>query len=136
MPAEVFFDTSILVYLLATVDPRTIVAQELLAASGTISVQVLNEFAAVAKRKTPMTWPQIEEALADIRLFCEAPVVALTTEIHESAIHIVQRFGFHIYDSVIVASAIKAGCTTLYSEDMQHNQIIETLTIRNPFLRR
>ena len=47
---------------------------------------------------------------------------------------IAARFGYRIYDSLIIASALEAACATLYSEDMQDGQVIEgRLTIRNPF---
>jgi predicted nucleic acid-binding protein len=52
---------------------------------------------------------------------------------HDQALRIAERYGFQIYDSLIVAAALEAGCTTLYSEDMQDGQSIDTLTIRNPF---
>jgi predicted nucleic acid-binding protein len=79
-----------------------------------------------------MPWENIVEALAAVRVLCAAPV-AITVDTHDAALRIAQRYGFHIYDSLIVAAAIEAGCTTLYSEDMQHNQTIGSLTVRNPF---
>jgi len=50
------------------------------------------------------------------------------------AVDISARFGYRIYDSLILAAAQQAGCTTVYSEDMQHGQAIGSLTIVNPFL--
>ena len=44
------------------------------------------------------------------------------------------RHGLRIYDSLIIAAALEAGCDTLYSEDMQHGQVIEGIRIENPFL--
>ncbi len=132
MSVEEFFDTTILVYAFEQNDPRSPIAEGLLLGGGAISIQVLNEFAAVARRKLRMSWKEIVEALAAIRVLCAAPV-AITTDTHDAALRIAQRYGFHIYDSLIVASAIEAGCTTLYSEDMQHGQNIGPVTIRNPF---
>lgn len=134
MPAEVFFDTSVLAYLLAADDPRSAIAEQLLVEGGAISVQSLNEFVNVARHKTRMSWDEIEEFLADIRLLCNGPF-ALTVGTHEAALQIAKRYKFHIYDSQIIASAIDAGCTVLYSEDMQHGQSIGPLTIKNPFLK-
>ena len=57
----------------------------------------------------------------------------LTVEMHEAAIGIARQYGYSIYDSLIVAAALRAGCATLYSEDLQRGQTIERLTIRNPF---
>jgi predicted nucleic acid-binding protein len=58
----------------------------------------------------------------------------ITLEIHKEGLRIAQRYGFHIYDSLIVAAAIEAGCSTQYSEDLQDGQIIGPLTIQNPVL--
>lgn len=133
MPAEAFFDTSVLIYLLAKDDPRTLTAENILAGGGTISVQVLNEFVAVARRKTHMSWDQIQTALNDIRRLSHA-VVPLTIASHKAALQIAKRYKFQIYDAQIIASAVDAGCDVLYSEDMQHGQKIGALTIENPFL--
>ncbi len=132
MAAEVFFDTTILIYALAQDDPRAEVAEKLLAGGGRVSVQVLNEFVAVGRKKLGMDWKEIEEALAAIRALCGAPV-SLTVEIHEAAVKIAQRYRFHIYDSLIIAAALEAGCMRLYSEDMQDGQKVNSLVIRNPF---
>jgi predicted nucleic acid-binding protein len=132
MSAEFFFDTTVLIYAVARNDPRAATAEELLANGGTISIQVLNEFVAVARRKLRMHWEEVVEALAAVRVLCAAPV-AITIDTHDAALRIAQRYGLHIYDSLVVAAAIEAGCTTLYSEDMQHGQTIGSVTIRNPF---
>jgi predicted nucleic acid-binding protein len=128
-----FIDTNVLVYVLGQHDPRTATAEALVAAGGVISVQVLNELAAVAHRKLGMSWDEITVALTAIRVLCPAPV-SLTTATHDDALRLAGRYGFHIYDALVVASALEAACTTLYSEDLQDAQVIdETLTIRNPF---
>ena len=132
MSAKAFFDTNVLIYAFAQNDPRSEAAEALLAAGGLVSVQILNEFVAVAVRKLSMPWDDVLEALAAIRTLCPAPV-PLTVDTHESALRIAQQFGYRIYDSLVVAAALEAGCDTLYSEDMQHAQVIEALTIRNPF---
>jgi len=134
MPAEVFFDTTILVYTVTLNDSRAAIAEDLLALGGSISVQVLNEFVNVARKKLKMTWEETERTLTAFRALCSDPA-PLTTDIHEAAVNIAKANKFHIYDALIIASALKAGCTTLYSEDMQHGQVIDTLTIRNPFLK-
>jgi len=128
-----FFDSNILIYTLAQNDPRQSVAAGLLVAGGTISVQSLNEFAAVARRKLRLSWQETTKALAAIRALCPPPLpITLTT--HDAALGIAARLGYRIYDSLIVASALEANCATLYSEDMQDGQVIEgRLTIRNPF---
>jgi predicted nucleic acid-binding protein len=128
-----FLDSNILLYTLAEGDPREAVAAALLARGGVISVQVLNEFAAVARRKLRLSWPEVVEALAALRALCPAPR-PLTLATHEAALGLADRYGFQIYDALIVAAALEAGCATLFSEDLQDGQVIEgRLTIRNPF---
>ena len=133
MSDRVFFDTTILIYAISDGDERMEIAERLLAAGGTLSVQVLNEFAAVAKRKLKMSWPEIAEALDAARVLCD-PAIPVTVEVHEAALRIAARYGYQIYDSLILAAALEAGCDVLYSEDMQDGQKIDSLTIRNPFL--
>jgi predicted nucleic acid-binding protein len=113
-------------------DPRAHIAEELLSTGGSISVQVLNEFVAVARRKLVMSWNEIAEALGAIRALC-APVAPLTVELHDEALKLAARYGYHIYDALILAAAIETGCDVLYSEDMQDGQRIGALTVRNPF---
>jgi predicted nucleic acid-binding protein len=128
-----FFDTTILIYSISSEEPRAAVAEKLLADGGWISVQVLNEFAAVARRKLNMSWEETREALLAIRALCESPT-PLSTETHEAAVEIAARYGYHIYDALILAAALESHCEILYSEDMQNGQVIGPLTICNPFL--
>ena len=132
MSGRVFFDTTILIYAISEADSRASVAEGLLASGGVLSIQVLNEFAAVARRKLDMPWPDIAEALQAIRSLCEEPA-PLTLDMHIEAVRLAQRFGYHFYDSLILAAALHTKCDTLYSEDMQHGQKIGSLTIVNPF---
>jgi predicted nucleic acid-binding protein len=131
--AEVFFDTSILLYLLSPDARKADRVETLLAAGGAISVQVLNEFAAVARRKAALSWPEVREALGAVRAACITHPV--TEKIHDIGVDVAERYGFSVYDSMIVAAAQGAGCTTLFSEDLQHRQVIDgRLSVRNPFL--
>jgi predicted nucleic acid-binding protein len=130
--AEVFFDTNVVFYLLSEHAAKADRAEELLSAGGRVSVQVLNEFAAVAARKLGMDWTDIGEILSQVRAVCL--VEPLSIETHERGLAIAARYGLSIYDAMIVASALLAGCKELYSEDLQHGQIFERqLTVRNPF---
>lgn len=133
MPAKDFFDTNILIYAVAKNDPRAFKAEELLAAGGLISVQSLNEFVSVARRKLGMPWKSIREFLDLICVLCPDPVpISLNT--HKSALRIADKYGYSIYDALIVAAALEAGCATLYSEDLQDGQVMsQQLTILNPF---
>ena len=129
---EDFFDTNVVLYLLSADTAKADRAEELLALGGTISVQVLNEFAAVASRKLRMSWTEIREVLAQVRAVCA--VEPLTLETHERALRIAVRYRLSIYDALIVAAALLAKCQTLHSEDMQDGQVVERqLTIWNRF---
>lgn len=129
--ANVFFDTNVLLYLVSGDPAKADRAERLVARGGVISVQVLNEFAAVAVGKKGVQFAKVRETLSAFRaLFV---VVALDIETHELGLDIAERYRISIYDSLIVASALRAGCTALYTEDLQHRQTIERLTVHNPF---
>ena len=128
-----FFDTNVLLYLLSEDIRKADRSEALMATGGVISVQVLNEFSSVASRKLKMTYAEIRDALQIIRAVCQTQ--AVTIDIHELGLDIAERYGYALYDSMIVSAALQSGCTILYSEDMQHGQIIEgQLRITNPFL--
>jgi predicted nucleic acid-binding protein len=129
--ADGFFDTNILLYLLSADAAKADRAEQLLAAGGLVSVQVLNEFAAVAAGKLAMLVAEIKEILATIRSLCI--VKPLDVETHALGLDLAERFRYSIYDSMILAAALRAGCSTLFSEDFQDGQKIERLTIVNPF---
>ena len=127
-----FFDTNVLLYAFAKDDRRTKIAETLLAGGGVLGVQTLNEFVAVAVRKLGMSWEEVLEALSAIRVLFPSPV-PLTVQTHDRALRIAGRYGYHIYDSLVIAAALEARCNTLLSEDMNDGQTVEGLTIRDPF---
>jgi len=131
MSALDFYDSNVLLYLASPEGKKADRAEELLNSGGIVSVQVLNEFARVCLRRFAKTFPEIRQALRDIRELCI--VRPLDTETHERALDIAERYRFDIFDSLIVASAQLAGCTTLYTEDLHDGQRIDGLTVRNPF---
>jgi predicted nucleic acid-binding protein len=133
MSDRAFFDTNVLIYAAIKNDPRSERAEDLLAVEGVISVQVLNEFVSVARRKYLMPWDALNVALQWIRILCPE-VVPVKIGTHEAAVKIAERYGYKIYDSLIVASALEANCAVLYSEDLQDGHVIDArMTIRNPF---
>ena len=131
--AKCFFDTNILLYLFSADAAKADRVEEALAAGGTLSVQVLNEFTSVALRKLSMKVSEVREALAPIIEICQ--VIPLTTQIHQRGLEVAERYRFAFYDALIVAAALESGSATLYSEDLQNGQLIDrTLTVKNPFL--
>lgn len=127
-----FVDTNVLLYLASGDAEKADRAEAVLAQGGTISVQVLNETANVLRRKMRLSWP-------DTRLFLDMVRALLTVEpvtqaTHETGLRVSERYGLSIYDAMIVAAALMAGCDILISEDMQDGLFIdECLRVVNPF---
>lgn len=131
MKDRYFLDTNILVYALLDEDKKTEKALELLPGA-VISVQVLNELANVAKRKAGLSSSETADLTKSVAEL--AKVDSLTLATHMAGMDLSNRFSLSVYDSMIVAAAINARCAILYTEDMQHGQVIDTVTIHNPFL--
>jgi predicted nucleic acid-binding protein len=134
MSDKAFFDTNVFVYAIILDDPRSQQAEDLIAQGGTVSVQVLSEFVDVVRRKARMPWDEIRFAIENIKALCPDPL-PITLDTHRKAVAVAEKYGYRICDALIVASALEARSTILYSEDMQDGQVIDgRLTIRNPFL--
>lgn len=132
VPVRPFVDTNVLLYLLSDDAAKAERAEALLSSRIVISVQVLNEFANVARRKLQLPWPGVEQALVDIRRFASVQSLMLGT--HERGLALAKRYQLSVYDAMIAAAALEAGCTTLASEDFSTGQRFESrLTVRNPF---
>lgn len=130
--ADPFFDTSVLLYLLSDDTVKADRVETLLGARGVISVQVLNEFAVVALQKLQMPLHEVREILDTIRAVCT--VEPLTVDAHDRGLAVFERYRFSFYDSILVATALISGAKTLYSEDLQHGQVIDKqLRVTNPF---
>ena len=133
--SKCFFDTNLLVYLYST-DPKSAVVENLIRAHFDeicLSIQVLNELYSVLTRKKFKTKEEAQAIIHDLignyRIYC------LDERGIKRGIELNIQYPFSYWDSLILASALEAGCNTLYSEDFQHNQVIQKgLTILNPFL--
>jgi len=132
MSARPFLDTNILVYAFTTNDPRSARAEALVAEGGVVSVQVLNEFVNVSRGKLQRPRQEIEDALGALETLLDAPL-PLTPEIHKAGMSLARDHKLAFYDALIVAAAVHAGCSVLYSEDLQDGRAMEGVTIRNPF---
>ena len=131
MPAS-FFDTNVLVYIASGDGRKADQAEATIAAGGAISVQVLNELTNVARRKMQMSWGETRALLTMLRDLLT--VHPLTLEIHETGLVLAERYGLSVYDAMIAASALHAGCDRLWSEDMHHGMTLDGgLQIVNPF---
>jgi predicted nucleic acid-binding protein len=129
--SDVFFDTNIILYVAMSDLPKADLSSALLKAGGLVSVQVLNELVRVSRGKMKLSWPETSDFLTRVRAAVD--VVPVTVETHELALQVARRYKYQIYNSMIVAAALLAGCKTLYSEDMHHKQVIDGLTIANPY---
>ncbi len=131
MPGSLL-DTNVLLYLASNDTEKANRAEALITAGGTISVQVLKEFTHVARRKMRLSWPETHAFLTVIRDLLIVRPITLT--IHDSGLALAERFQLSNYDAMIAASALDAGCDTLWSEDMQGGlRLTLTLRIANPF---
>ncbi|MFP4076516.1 MAG: PIN domain-containing protein [Halochromatium sp.] len=132
MPAS-FLDSNIVLYSLDKNDAKQQKALGLLAADAVISTQVLSEVANVMRRKLGYEVEAIRAVLLRLMRTAQLHPVASSTIL--LALDVAQRYGFSYYDSQIVAAAQEAGCATLYSEDLQHGQVLSSgLQVINPWL--
>jgi predicted nucleic acid-binding protein len=129
---KAFFDTNVLVYT-TTSNTKKPLAIDCLGRGGIVSVQVLNEFVHVARRKLHHDWPEIERALGLFRASLDE-IAPLTLDTHSTAVVMARDHKLAFYDALIIASAIETSCDTLFSEDMQHGRHFGDLIVVNPFL--
>jgi predicted nucleic acid-binding protein len=134
-PTRFAVDSNVIAYLFSGDAAKADKAESLLVqgpSKPVISTQVMNEVTLVMSRKMNLAWPEIDALLDDVEALCE--IVPLTLEVHKEARRVASHYGFRFYDSCIIAFALLEGCEVLYSEDMQHGQVIfERLTVIDPF---
>lgn len=131
MPGS-FFDSNVLLYVASADAAKAERAERLIKDGGTISVQVLNEVTNVARRKMRLTWSETRAMLVIFRELL--PVRPITVDIHDAGVALAERYGLSVYDAMIAASALDAGCDTLWSEDMQDGMVLDgRVRIVNPF---
>lgn len=135
MPAveRVFVDSNIVLYALEADQQKHETAWNLLFTKPYISLQVINECSNVLNRKRQWPAEDVAQTLERILQFVTVEPTDIATV--RSAWKLQARYRFSYFDSLIIAAALAADCSTLYSEDMQHGQVIAgRLTISNPFL--
>lgn len=140
-PVELFFlDTNILIYVFDRTAPEKqgeaakLVRQAVLTGQGLISTQVVQEFLHAARRKfeRPMT---LDERRQHLELVL-APLCQYFPSIssYDRALLIADETGYAFYDALIVTAAVESGCRILYSEDLQHDRVIQGVRTVNPFV--
>ena len=133
MSGKIFLDTNILVYLYSGDEPEKQAAALKLTVQNNpvISTQVLSELANTLSRKFALPFDVVAQAVAEVQEACT--VLPVMPETISQALTLAKKYQYSYYDSLILASALSAGCNTLFTEDMQHGQVIEdSLTIKNP----
>ena len=140
MKDRYFLDTNIFVYSFDLAVPnksrraRDLISNSLEEETGVISFQVAQEFInfAIKKASHPMTNAQAQKYFLKVL----KPLISVNSSasLYISALSLNERIKCSWYDSIIIASALEASCTILYSEDLQHGRVIEGLKIINPFL--
>lgn len=139
MSDKAFIDTNIFAYSFDKTSPSkkkkatTLIKDHLEAATGIISYQVVQEFINISYRKfpNPMTIHELERFVEDV--LSDFWQVYASKDLIYSAIGIKEQFKYSFYDSLIIAASLEAGCSVLYSEDLQHEQKIYSVQIINPF---
>lgn len=133
MPAvRAFIDSNVLIYALLEDDPRKrLISRRLLSdIVPVVSPQILLESTNVLVRRASVG---PAEAARLLRAFVDGEVMPMTDQTVREAWRIADRYGFHIYDATVVSAAIGSKCQTLYTEDLQDGQRIESLRVVNPF---
>lgn len=135
MSVNVFFDTNVLVYLYSIDEPekqQAALKQIEVSENRWISTQVLSELSNILRKKFSLEYSAIVNVLNEIQESFQ--VITVLPSTIEHALHLAQTYRYSYYDSLILAASLEKTCRFLYSEDMQHQQIIDQqLTIVNPF---
>jgi predicted nucleic acid-binding protein len=128
-----FLDSNVVLYALGSEEPKRLRALDLIAVRPTISTQVVNECSHVLRRKAGWEPGQLAQELPMFLGLMRVVDIGML-QIRE-AWRIAERYGYSHFDSLIIASALYAGCRTLWTEDLQHGQVIDAkLTLSNPFV--
>lgn len=132
--SKISLDTNILIYLhdIENSSKRQIASELIAAGTSVISSQVVSEYLNVCNKRLKMSKESSLESLMSWLLFCE--LYPIRANVFSNALRLIKKYKFQMFDAIVVACALDADCTILYSEDMQHNLFVENqLRIINPF---
>ncbi len=130
---NLFVDSNILIYLTDTDQHKKRIVEGIILKKPFINSQVAVEVANIFRRKFSFTKFELLNLWQD--MLNDYTIVSTNDQSIQKAIQLVKRYDFQLFDALIIADALRANCTILYSEDMQHNMFVEKqLTIINPFL--
>lgn len=136
MSDKVFIDTNILIYAFSEDEPQkqqiALSLIESVTYDATISNQVINELANVFLKKFKLSTSAVEDAILELDSLLNIVSFDISTQI--KALRLKERYNLQYFDSLIISTALENKCNILYSEDMQHEIIIDNrLKIVNPF---
>ncbi|MEO8332907.1 MAG: PIN domain-containing protein [Gallionella sp.] len=132
MPGAEFLDSNVVIYAYGNDMSKKARALDLLAATPTVSTQVFSETISVLRRKNMLDDARLDSVIDDLAACSRVVQIGLITIKRAMALAIRNQLSY--YDALIVAAALEAGCTTLYSEDLQHGQMFDgSLRVANPF---
>lgn len=140
MNGKFFLDTNIFIYTFDSREPakqlraNELVIRALKTGQGVISFQVVQEFLNAARRKFASVLSPLDVQKYLVQVLTPLCQVFSSIDLYVRALEIAERWQYSFYDSLIIATALQANCQILYSEDLQHGQVIQALTIINPFL--
>ena len=134
MGGKFFLDSNVCIYAFDADSRKKQVALDLIVGSqAAVSTQVLMETANVAAKKLKFKHEQVQLSVDYLAMLCSLHVVDFSTI--RLAFQVSRKYLYSLYDALIIASALEAGCSILYTEDMQHGHLVNnSLTIVNPFL--
>ncbi|MEO8658024.1 MAG: PIN domain-containing protein [Bryobacteraceae bacterium] len=132
-----FLDTNVLLYSISRSSDESLKRERAISLladdSGAVSIQVLQEFYVQATRSSRSDAIPHESATGLIEAWSRFRIQDMTLSVLNSALLIRQEYGFSYWDSAIVAAAKALGCVRLYTEDLNHGQVVDGVTIINPF---
>ncbi len=132
MQGKIFIDSNVILYLFTNVEDKKDIIFELLTETPLISIQVLNEVSNILIKKYGLSPKEVKQHIEFLLDFANLYLISLSTIL--LALDLKERYKYSYYDSLIIAAALENNCKILYSEDMQHGQVIEDkLKIVNPF---
>lgn len=137
MTGKYFVDTNIWIYAIDASDSRKSTGASSLIHSlsklgaGILSVQTLGEFSSICTKKLGLSPAQVNDLIQAMDPF---PVVAYGRHTIQESLALMSRTSISFWDAVMVSTAREANCTVIYTEDLNHNQVIEGIQIWNPFI--
>jgi predicted nucleic acid-binding protein len=140
MSDKYFLDTNIFVYCFDDRQPEkkvrslALIADALHTGDGIISTQVIQEFLNVATRKFSVPLKPEDGKVYLRKVMHPLCMVFPDLDLYQTALDILRETGYSFYDSIILASALRGGCTILYTEDFQAGQQVGRVKIINPFV--